>query len=154
MCSAPSFTNSATTPWSRPFTSSMNLGGNDHSRPTISPTFFDAPLPERTAGAPGSLAAARPGAITPAIVPAIGPSSLARTFWTEPAGAPDGTSVVGAALCSPSTPGSGSPMNVSMLAGTVGRGGGEALAPLRADLAAEPPARGVVVFFAAFPFFF
>src|SRR5207244_12386946 len=30
---------SATTPLSRRFTSSMNFGGNDHSRPTISPTF-------------------------------------------------------------------------------------------------------------------
>src|SRR6266550_3314877 len=37
---APSLMKSATTPLSRRFTSSMNFGGNDHSRPTISPTFF------------------------------------------------------------------------------------------------------------------
>src|SRR5215213_8505591 len=38
MCSAPSLMKSATTPWSRLFTSSMNLGGQDHSRPTMTPT--------------------------------------------------------------------------------------------------------------------
>src|SRR5688572_29244721 len=35
----PSFTNSATTSASRRLTSSMNAGGKDHSRPTMSPTF-------------------------------------------------------------------------------------------------------------------
>src|SRR5687768_5645642 len=35
----PSFTYSATTSASRRLTSSMNAGGKDHSRPTISPTF-------------------------------------------------------------------------------------------------------------------
>src|SRR6266478_5881576 len=35
----PSLTNSATTPSSRRFTSSMKAGGKDHSRPTIRPTF-------------------------------------------------------------------------------------------------------------------
>src|SRR5580704_15412189 len=34
----PSFTNSAVTPASRLFTSSMNFGGNDHSRPTMTTT--------------------------------------------------------------------------------------------------------------------
>ena len=36
---APSWTNSAMTPASRRFTSSMNAGGKLHSRPTISPIF-------------------------------------------------------------------------------------------------------------------
>src|SRR5579864_7095136 len=36
----PSFKNSATTPALRPLTSSMNAGGKDHSRPTMSPIFF------------------------------------------------------------------------------------------------------------------
>src|SRR5262245_13893387 len=36
----PSLANSAMTPAFRRFTSSMNFGGNDHSRPTRSPTFF------------------------------------------------------------------------------------------------------------------
>src|SRR5688572_3610678 len=36
----PSLANSATTPAFRLFTSSMNRGGNDHSRPTMTPTFF------------------------------------------------------------------------------------------------------------------
>src|SRR5688500_15218358 len=35
----PSFTYSATTSASRRLTSSMNAGGKDHSRPTMSPTF-------------------------------------------------------------------------------------------------------------------
>src|SRR5687768_7061292 len=35
----PSFTNSAVTPESRRATSSMNAGGNDHSRPTTKPIF-------------------------------------------------------------------------------------------------------------------
>src|SRR5262245_40199192 len=39
MAVPPSLTYSATTPWSRRFTSSMNAGGNDHSRPTSRPTF-------------------------------------------------------------------------------------------------------------------
>ena len=42
---APSFTYSAVTPASRRFTSSMNAGGKDHSRPTISPTFVVAMSP-------------------------------------------------------------------------------------------------------------
>ena len=39
MRGAPSVTNSATTPSSRRFTSSMNAGGKDHSRPTMRPIF-------------------------------------------------------------------------------------------------------------------
>src|ERR1041384_151131 len=38
ICSAPSLAYSATTPRSRLLTSSMNFGGNDHSRPTTRPT--------------------------------------------------------------------------------------------------------------------
>src|SRR5215467_8898542 len=49
----PSLTNSATTPSSRRFTSSMKAGGKDHSRPTSRPTFnfilqISFPFPSRS----------------------------------------------------------------------------------------------------------
>src|SRR3989454_5965845 len=49
--SAPSLAYSATTPRSRPFTSSINFGGNDHSRPTTRPTVAFMGLKLRVGGA-------------------------------------------------------------------------------------------------------
>src|SRR5713101_1794061 len=49
--SAPSLAYSATTPRSRLFTSSINFGGNDHSRPTTRPTVAFMGLKLRVGGA-------------------------------------------------------------------------------------------------------
>src|SRR5687768_1321938 len=63
----PSLTYSATTPSSRRATSSMNAGGNDHSRPTSKPIFCITPsLPAAADVGPNHIAPIRP-VVRPAI---------------------------------------------------------------------------------------